>query len=178
MIEQWLKSIIKNVDVSNLGRLRSSTTKEIITATHNFRGSISPYLSYKNRLVHRLVAIAFIPNVHNYPQVNHKDENKTNNAVDNLEWCTQSYNMKHCYNGIHKKEYSEKQRQRALGNKSTTGKHWTHSEESRRKRSLSMKGVYNSNHRAGTHHSEETKRKMSEARKAYYERKRLNKGSL
>lgn len=42
--------------------------------------------------LHRLVAITFIPNPNNYPQVNHKDENKANNNVDNLEWCTASYN--------------------------------------------------------------------------------------
>jgi len=45
--------------------------------------------------VHRLVAIVFIPNPHNYPCINHKDENPSNNRIDNLEWCTVQYNTKY-----------------------------------------------------------------------------------
>lgn len=52
----------------------------------------------KQMLVHRLVAMAFIDNPNHYPQINHKDENPANNCVDNLEWCTQSYNIQYTIN--------------------------------------------------------------------------------
>lgn len=55
--------------------------------------------SRNNKRVHRLVAEAFIPNPNNYPIINHKDENKLNNLVSNLEWCTVRYNVE---------EYSKK----------------------------------------------------------------------
>jgi len=57
------------------------------------------YMTIKNKAyrVNRLVAQAYIPNVHNKPFVNHIDLNRINNNVDNLEWVTHSENMKHSY---------------------------------------------------------------------------------
>ena len=52
-------------------------------------------LTGKPYLVHRLVAETFIDNPNSYKEVNHKDENKLNNDVDNLEWCTREYNVKY-----------------------------------------------------------------------------------
>lgn len=54
---------------------------------------LSKHSKEKVFTVHRLVAETFIPNPHNLPQVNHKDEDKKNNSVDNLEWCTHKYNV-------------------------------------------------------------------------------------
>lgn len=68
---------------------------------------------YKNghmysKKVHRLVAEAFITNSNDYPQVNHKDEVKSNNHVDNLEWCTASYNLS--YKELQKRSHIKQKR--------------------------------------------------------------------
>lgn len=63
------------------------------------------------KTVHRLVAQSFIPNPNSLPIVNHKDENKLNNAASNLEWCTHAYN--NVYNGVNKRISSKLKGQQA-----------------------------------------------------------------
>ena len=78
--------------VSNLGRVRRMPKGTIKTATKNHAGYERVELWKENKgrkfSVHRLVAEAFIPNPEHKPEVNHLDENKSNNRADNLEWCT------------------------------------------------------------------------------------------
>ena len=95
--------------VSNLGNVRSlnyrghGITKNLVPKCNN-AGRLWVELrkngSGKCLLVHRLVAMAFIPNPNDYPQINHIDENPKNNRVENLEWCTALYNVR-CYNDRH-----------------------------------------------------------------------------
>lgn len=91
--------------VSNLGRVRSldridslnrKRYGKILVRKHNNRNYFTHCLKINGKahyfLVHRLVALAFIPNPKNLPQVNHIDEDKSNNRVSNLEWCDAKYN--------------------------------------------------------------------------------------
>jgi len=90
--------------ISNIGRVKSLDriidekhhVKERIMKPYKTRGYYSVHLSKDNIkkafLVHRLVAGAFIENPNNLPYINHKDEGRTNNCVDNLEWCTKLEN--------------------------------------------------------------------------------------
>ena len=85
--------------VSNLGRVKSSYTNRGLTGYKDTCGYLLVGL-YKNNIrsskkIHRLVAQAFIPNPDNKSQVNHIDEDKTNNNVSNLEWVTAKENLNH-----------------------------------------------------------------------------------
>lgn len=98
MKEIW-KEILgyeRTYEVSNFGRVRNIRTGKILKPTNDKDGYLQLVLSKngtrKTVKVHRLVAYAFLPNPQNLPQINHKDEDKTNNKVDNLEWCDSKYN--------------------------------------------------------------------------------------
>lgn len=101
MLEIWRKiDEYPDYCVSNLGRVKSYRypSKGKILKGKIDKDGYQRILLYsepgvrKMLAVHRLVAQAFIPNPHNYPIINHKDEDKGNNRADNLEWCTVLYN--------------------------------------------------------------------------------------
>jgi len=113
MKEEWkdIKGFENIYQVSNLGRVRSLDRVVVTKNGHGmkFKGKMLKfredrygyhYLSMYNKKTftkkpHRLVAETFIPNPKNYKQVNHIDRVKTNNKIDNLEWCDASHNIQH-----------------------------------------------------------------------------------
>lgn len=97
------KRIWKDIDgyeglyqVNNLGQVKSLRKNILLSPSIKKNGYYQVVLQsngFKKYIsVHRLVAIAFLDNPKNHPQVNHIDENKSNNCVWNLEWCTAEYN--------------------------------------------------------------------------------------
>ena len=75
----------------------------------------------KQFLAHRLIAEVFIPNPQNYPVVNHKDANRMNNNIENLEWCSQADNVRHSVN-MRKQRYLTKLKQRRISSGITTNR--------------------------------------------------------
>ena len=147
--------------ITSCGKVWSYKAKNFLKTYKTSKGYEKVYL-YKDNIVkhptiHKLVAMAYIPNPNNLPQINHKDENKQNNAVNNLEWCTNKYNSnygtrnKRMAKSKMKKVFcielnrmfdSEKQAERELGigvsrisecclgkNKTAGGYHWQYADE-------------------------------------------------
>lgn len=99
-MEVWSKiSSNPMYEVSTHGRIRRNNKIKALQASNNGYYDVALYSEGKRKhyRVNRLVAMEFIPNPNNYPEVNHKDGNKHNNHVDNLEWVTKSQNMLHAY---------------------------------------------------------------------------------
>lgn len=91
-VEHYIKSNFHNCKlVKRKGRILKQYKGVYYSITINDKGKT------RQKLVHRLVAEAFIPNIENKPCINHKDGNKLNNNVNNLEWCTIQENTKHAY---------------------------------------------------------------------------------
>lgn len=89
--------------VSNLGRVKSKTDllQPLKDRGKYLRVQLSKHNIQKFYSIHRLVALAFIPNPENKAEVNHIDGNKQNNTVQNLQWCSRSENMQHQFdNGL------------------------------------------------------------------------------
>ena len=104
MIETYkdIKNYEGKYQVSNLGQIMSLNYRN--TGKHKLMSPVEDKDGYfrvclykdekrKSFHIHRLVAEHFLPNPDNLPQVNHRDENKQNNSVDNLEWCSNEYNV-------------------------------------------------------------------------------------
>ena len=112
MQEVWksLKGIVEcgdNYEVSTFGNVRNSKKNKIMKTDITTRGYHRLMISHKGKtkkyFVHKLVALAFIPNPENKPEVNHIDAVKGNNRVDNLEWNTRKENVAHASkNGLYK----------------------------------------------------------------------------
>ena len=180
MIEIW-KPVkgFENYEVSNLGQVRNLNYHrekkiKILKLRMNKGGYLLVGLCKNSKkhtkLVHRLVAEAFIPNIDNKPEVNHLDGDKTNNKVENLEWSTRSENMKHAHNtGLIKPLTGENHPMygiRITGeNHPMYGKHL--SDETKRKISETLKGKHTGKKHPmyGKHHTQKTKKKLSEVNK-------------
>lgn len=93
-----VRSVVKWVATANNGKqLRPSCVLKPLNDGNYLRVRLSTFGKTKNIRIHRLLALAFIPNPDNKSQVNHKDGNKLNNSIDNLEWATPAENSNHAY---------------------------------------------------------------------------------
>jgi hypothetical protein len=115
--------------ISNLGRVKSLEKKvgfrkrkeKILKQHFDKDGYVKVYLCKNSKVkflsVHRLIAQAFIPNPDELPQINHKDENKANNKIENLEWCTCKYNINYGTRTKRQKETIKNERSNKIVNK-------------------------------------------------------------
>ena len=93
---------INDYIITKDGKIINKKRGNILKPQLNGKGYLRVSIGKKLMFVHRLVAEKYIPNLNNLPQVNHKDGNKLNNSVDNLEWVSNKQNREHALeNGLH-----------------------------------------------------------------------------
>jgi len=114
MQEEWkqINGFEDKYLISNKGEVKSLKNNIILKSFDNKRGYLQVTIQKESkrfaRKIHRLVAIHFIPNPLNLPQVNHIDGIKTNNNVTNLEWCDNTFNVNHAIKlGLVKKRFGK-----------------------------------------------------------------------
>ena len=116
VFETFVKVVgFENYEVSNLGKVRNIKSGKVLKPHLNHKGYLKHHLSKNNKLkelfLHRIIATAFIDNPEGKPCVNHIDENKLNNDLSNLEWCTVKENNVH---GTRIKRVAEKLSQKVI----------------------------------------------------------------
>lgn len=103
-MEEWrdVVGFERQYEVSSIGRVRHKIEKFLLMKDMNHKSGytrvkLNDYGHRTTHLVHRLVAVAFLENPLHKKEVNHKDFDKHNNKVENLEWCTMRENLEHAY---------------------------------------------------------------------------------
>ena len=96
------KLTLNDYEITRDGKIINKTNGRVVKPQKNGKGYLRVSIGGKLQFVHRLVAQKYLPNPENKPQVNHKDGNKLNNSVDNLEWSTNAENRIHAVEkGLH-----------------------------------------------------------------------------
>ena len=102
MPREYMTFSLDDYDITTDGEIINKHTGRHVKGQKNGKGYLRVSIGGKLQFVHRLVAQKYIPNPNNLPQVNHKDGNKLNNCVDNLEWVSNKENRDHAIkNGLH-----------------------------------------------------------------------------
>lgn len=102
------RDISEKYEATRDGHVRNKKTQRILAEFAGKDGYLRTQFEGKTRTVHRVIAKAFLPIEEGKNVVNHKDGNKKNNSVENLEWCTESENLKHAYSCGLKSSVGEK----------------------------------------------------------------------